>query len=206
MSDFACLQAAVKDRLSLYRFAHTVGVADMAERLAALYCPDRAGMLRAAALLHDITKELDDGAQRALLAAADIPLRADELASPKIYHSITAPVVIARDFPDFATAPLLSAVRWHTTGRAGMTLTEAILYLADYIEEGRSFPDSVSLRRRFFDAAPDKMHMTARMAHLASVVRESLEMTVAELTAAGAPVCEDTLAALAYFKNEQNPF
>ena len=206
MSDLALLEDAVRTRLSPYRFAHTLGVADMASQLAALYSPEKAEMLRAAALLHDVTKELADAEQLALLHKAGIALRADELASPKIYHGITAPLVIARDFPDFATDALLSAVRWHTTGRAGMTLIEALLYLADYIEVGRKFPDCVALRHRFFDAEPQKMDRTARLSHLAAVVCESLKMTVADLARTGAPVCEDTLKALAYFENEENPF
>lgn len=206
MSELVALQSAVQARLSPYRFAHTVGVVRMAACLGELFCPSEAHMLRAAALLHDITKELTPEAQLTLLEEAGVLLRADELASPKIYHGITAPLVIARDFPLFATDLLLSAVRWHTTGRAGMSLTEALLYLADYIEEGRTFPDCVELRRRFFDARPHKMDREARLSHLALVLRESLEMTVADLTDAGAPVCKDTLEALAWLKAEQNPF
>ena len=206
MSDLALLEDAVSKRLSPYRFAHTLGVADMAERLAMLYCPEARFWLRQAALLHDITKELDDETQLRLLAEAGLTIRPDEQASPKIYHGITAPLVIARDFPAFATNALLSAVRWHTTGRAGMSLCEAILYLADYIEEGRKFPDCVALRHRFFDAEPQKMDRTARLSHLAAVVRESLEMTVADLAGVGAPVCRDTLEALDFFKTEQTPF
>ena len=206
MSDLSLLRQRVEARLSPYRFAHTVGVADMAARLAALYCPDKAEMLRAAALLHDITKELDRKAQCDLLAKAGVKLRADELASPKIYHGITAPLVIVSDFPEYATEALLSAVRWHTTGRARMSLTEALLYLADYIEEGRSFPDCVALRARFFDARPEQMTEVERRLHLALVIRESLEMTVRELTCAGAPVCADTDEALSWLKAEENPF
>ena len=206
MSDLTALKRAVAARISPYRLAHTLGVADMAERLAMLYCPEKAEMLRAAALLHDVTKELDNGAQLALLAEASIALRADEQASPKIYHGITAPLVIARDFPAFADAAVLSAVRWHTTGRAEMSLAEALLYLADYIEEGRTFPDCVALRDKFFAANPKEMDMPARLAHLAAILVLSLEMTVNDLTAAGAPVCQDTLDALSYFQTVQNPF
>jgi len=31
-------------------------------------------------------------------------------------------------------------VRYHTTGRANMTMLEKVIFLADYIEPGRSFP------------------------------------------------------------------
>ena len=35
---------------------------------------------------------------------------------------------------------ILDAIRYHTTGRLGMTLLEKVVYLADYIEPGRHFP------------------------------------------------------------------
>jgi predicted HD superfamily hydrolase involved in NAD metabolism len=35
---------------------------------------------------------------------------------------------------------ILDAIAYHTTGRIGMTLLDKIVYLADYIEPGRSFP------------------------------------------------------------------
>jgi nicotinate-nucleotide adenylyltransferase len=39
------------------------------------------------------------------------------------------------------------AICWHTTGRAGMTLLEKILYLADYMEPTRDFEGVEELRR-----------------------------------------------------------
>ena len=35
---------------------------------------------------------------------------------------------------------ILDAIAYHTTGRIGMTVLEKVVYLADYIEPGRSFP------------------------------------------------------------------
>ena len=194
------LREAVKKELSPYRYAHTLGVEDMAARLAALFCPEREGLLCAAALLHDITKEYDGERQREILAAHGITLRPDEAASPKIWHGITAPLVIAERFPAFAHPALLSAVRWHTTGHWGLTRTEALLYLADYIEEGREFADCVALRHLFFDAAPEKMSREARLCHLQRVLLASLELTLAELEKSGAPACLDSKAAAEFLK------
>ena len=45
---------------------------------------------------------------------------------------------------------------YHTTGRTGMTLLEKIVYLADYIEPGRSFPGVDEVRemaKKSLDAA-----------------------------------------------------
>ncbi|MBR2011195.1 MAG: HD domain-containing protein [Clostridia bacterium] len=190
------LRERVEHTLSPYRFSHTKGVEDMAARLAALYVPQAQSMLRAAALLHDITKELSEEQQREILAAHEISLRPDEARLPKIFHAITASLLIPREYPDFADEALLSAVRWHTTGHGDMTVPEALLYLADYIEEGRRFGDCVRLRNMFFDAAPEKMDMAARECHLWSVMQAALSVTVAGLEAKGAFVCPDTLAAL----------
>lgn len=191
----ARLREQVKKTLTPYRFLHTVGVEEMVARLAALYLPEKAPMLRAAALLHDITKELPVEEQREIMAAHGLSLRADETVSPKIFHGITAALVIPAQYSAFADNELILAVRWHTTGRADMTLTEALLYLADYIEEGRKFSDCVLLRHLFFDAAPEKMEKAARERHLWETLLKSFDLTLEALAAEGTPVCLDTLAA-----------
>lgn len=205
LSEQALLALAerIEGRLSPYRMTHTKGVEEMAARLADLYCPEKKGMLRAAALLHDLTKEYTNEQQLALLEGQGIALRPDERETPKIWHAMTAPAVIERDFPDYADSDILSAVRWHTTGREGMTLAEGLLYLADFIEEGRTFPDCVALRRRFFDARPEDMTREQRARHLRDVLLFSFDMTLNELAREGRGVCLDTLAAQQYLKSRK---
>jgi predicted HD superfamily hydrolase involved in NAD metabolism len=41
---------------------------------------------------------------------------------------------------------VLEAIRFHTSGRPGMTLLDKIIYLADYIEPGRHFPGVEEVR------------------------------------------------------------
>lgn len=202
MSDFSPavlerLRADMKAMLSPKRFAHTLGVEECAARMARLLCPEQEGLLRAAALLHDCTKEYDAEKTAQVLAREGITLRPDEAASPATHHAITAPCEIGRMYPELATPALLSAVRWHTTGHAGMTLCEAILYLADVIEQGRSYPACVALRDRFWGADPASMSFAARLQHLHEVLLSSLTSVKDSLLAKGAPVCEDTLAAIA---------
>jgi predicted HD superfamily hydrolase involved in NAD metabolism len=187
------LRAAVSCEIGEYRMAHTLGVERAAAELAALYCPEKANLLRAAALLHDVTKELTDADQLNVFAANGITLRPDEAASPKVWHGMTAALLIPARYPDFADAELILAVRWHTTGHAGFTLTEAIVYLADLIEEGRRFPDCVAAREYFWGADPERMTPAARRSHLRNTVLLSLENTLSRLQ--GDAVCLDTLAA-----------
>ncbi len=191
------LREQMRERLSPARYAHTLGTEECVARMARALAPEQEPMLRAAALLHDCTKEYSEAQTMALLAREGITLRPDEAAAPATWHAITAPLVIERDFPRLATPALLSAVRWHTTGRADMTLCEAMLYLADVIEPGRTYPACVALRARYFAAEAEEMTTLARVRHLADVVLASLEGVRDSLLASGRSVCEDTLAAIA---------
>ena len=199
--EWSALRQSVAAQLSDYRMAHTLGVEQMALRLAALYCPEKADVLRAAALLHDLTKELTEGEQEAVFAAHSVALRPDEQASPQVWHGMTAALVIPQRYPDLADPELISAIRWHTTGRAGMTLTEALLFLADYIEEGRCFADCVALRKAFFDAEPEHMEMPARRRHLHRILLQYYENMLSRLRERGGVICLDSLAAGEDLKN-----
>ena len=189
------LREDIKSSMSPKRFAHTVAVEDMVARLCALYCPEYTLPLRAAALLHDLTKELTPEAQEALCVDYDIPTDDLQRLSPKTYHAKTAAARIVRDFPQFADPIIVDAVRWHTTGHASMTLTEKLLYLADYIDDSRTFPSCVLLRRYFFGAEPELMTREERELHLRATLLLSYENTLKDLLAEGAPIDEDTIRA-----------
>ena len=191
----AALRAEVMNRISPKRFRHTVAVEAMTVRLCALYCPEKTLQLRAAALLHDVTKELTDAAQETLCRELELPVTTEDRLSPKTFHARTAVGVISRDFPDFATEEILSAVRWHTTGRAGMTLGERILYLADYIDDSSSFPTCVLLRRYFWGADPEAMDAAARRRLLRDTLLLSFDLTVRDLLDEGRPVAVETAEA-----------
>ena len=189
------LRETVRGSMSPKRFAHTAAVEEMVARLCALYCPEYTFQLRAAALLHDLTKELTPEAQEALCVAYDIPVNDEQRLSPKTYHAKTAAARIVRDFPQFADPIIIDAVRWHTTGHAGMTLTEKLLYLADYIDDSRTFSSCVLLRRYFFGADPELMTREERERHLQATLLLSFEHTLKDLLAEGAPIDEDTVRA-----------
>lgn len=189
------LREKMKGSMSEKRFVHTAAVEEMVARLCALYCPEHTLQLRAAALLHDFTKELTPEAQQALCEAYDIPVDDLQRLSPKTYHAKTAAARIVRDFPEFADPIIIDAVRWHTTGRAGMTLTEKLLYLADYIDDSRTFSSCVLLRRYFFGAEPELMTKEERERHLRATLLLSFEHTLKDLVSEGAPIDEDTIRA-----------
>lgn len=189
------LALSVKKSMSEWRFKHTQGVFAEAYKLGKLYMPGRISELRVAALLHDITKEKSFEEHIAILKDNGYDVTDDDINSPKTLHAKTAPYEIKKSYPEFATERVLNAIRNHTTGRADMTLFDAIIYLADYIEETRTFEDCVYLRNAFWSAEPQKMDKAERERHLWKSVLLSLDMTVKDIESANGYISVDTLLA-----------
>lgn len=193
--ELAALRQSATKGMSPKRMIHTLQVEKMAAKLCALFCPEETDMLRAAALLHDITKECKLPEQLALCEKYGITRKGGDELAPKCFHAITAAAVIPDKYPEFATPTVINAVRWHTTGHAGMTLTERLIYLADYIDESRTFPDCVTLRTMFWSQNPAQMSMEDRLTLLRTVLITSYDMTMTGLIADGTPISPDTILA-----------
>lgn len=164
------------------RMPHVLGTEEEAARLARMFGADETEA-RIAALLHDCTKKLGMAEQLALCEQYGIELDELEQRALKLLHAPTG-AAIARHVFDVSDA-VYDAIRWHTTGRAGMTLLEKILYLADYIEPSREFadePDVVKLRQTVYEDLDKGLLM-------------GLEMTVQEMEEMGNPVHHHTLDA-----------
>lgn len=193
--EIVALRESIMSEMSPKRFAHTAAVEDMVVRLATLYCPHEIPALRAAALLHDITKEYDIPTHMAILTQAGKPPKHGEQYAHKTFHARTAALLIPDNYPLFNCDVVVNAVRWHTTGREGMTLTEQLLYLADYIDDSRIFPDCVRLRSFFWGAIPERMTEEERLTHLRRTLIMSFDMTMRALLSEGAVISADTALA-----------
>ena len=189
------LRAAVAAHMSQKRFCHTLAVESMTERLCAVLCPEQTMKMRAAALLHDVTKEKNAEEQIALCEQYGLTVTEADRLAPKTLHARTAAAVIPIEFADFADPLVLSAVRWHTTGRADMTLPEKILYLADYIDDSRTYESCVRLRHHFWDTDPAVCDMETRLANLRRTLILSYDLTIADLIERGKTVATDTIEA-----------
>jgi len=191
--------SALRERIRTYmsgkRLAHTIGVEREIAVLSGIYTPEGEYMLRVAALLHDITKELSHEEQLQLCDESGIIYTDAEKRMPKTFHARTAAVRIRRDFPEFADPAVIDVIRWHTTGRAGMTIGDKLLYLADYIEDTRTFPDCVELRRQFYAGLAGAADEASRALHLCDILILSFDMTIRGLLEDGTPIHMDTVAA-----------
>lgn len=195
----ASLRVRVAEFMTEKRYRHTLGVERECEKLGKLLLPDKINKLRAAALLHDITKVLSLEKQLQYCENFGIIHRNSDLLSPKIFHAKTASELVKRDYPEFADEEVVSGIRWHTTGHCDMTLFEAIVYLADYIEDTRTFEDCVKLRRFFYDgiAASKDQRDIIKVFYRTMIL--SFDMTISGLISENAPIDTDTVGARNYY-------
>lgn len=184
-----------RGEMSDKRYNHTLEVEKMAARIGALYAPDKINVLRAAALLHDVTKEYSTNLHLKVCAEKNIPLTECDVIASKTLHARTAAAVIPERYPDVAIPEVINAVRWHTTGKAGMSICEKIIYLSDYIDMSRSFGDCVALRDYFFGVDIESMTEEERLVHLDETLLISYDMTMRALIDKSAPISPETIAA-----------
>lgn len=174
------LRAVALSYLDRRRVPHVLGTEQEAIRLCARYGGD-AEKLRRAALLHDCTKRCSPEEHFALCERYGIEPDATERRNPKLLHALTG-AAIARDMYGMDDETV-RAIRYHTTGRARMTLSEKIMYLADYIEPSRDFPGVEALREACYEDIDKGLAL-------------GLEMTVKEMSERGEDLHRATLEAL----------
>ena len=149
------LSSAVSQRVSQKRFCHILGVERCAERLAMALIPQQTNEVRAAVLLHDVSKELPLEYQFEILENSGFELTEEDRNTDGVIHSFTAPIVIARDFKEFATDDVLSAVLKHTVGDAEMSVFDKIIFISDYVEDTRRYESCVKVRNLLFNGFDD---------------------------------------------------
>lgn len=133
----------LKAKLSPHRFQHVLGVEQAALELAERYGanPVQASI---AGLCHDYAKEIGDDDYRKVIMTQQFDL--DLLNwNNNVWHGYVGPYFIETELGLHDPA-ILQAVHSHTMGRPKMSTLEQIIFVADYIEPGRDFPEVVRAR------------------------------------------------------------
>ena len=183
------LEQVVVSLLNPNRVAHVLGCRDTAVELAKRWGADVTDAARAG-ILHDITKALDGPLQLTLCEAYGKILSDFSRKYPKTLHALTGSLVAERIFGE--NEAVVSAIRYHTTVKAGMNLLETIVYVADYMEPNRDFPGVEKLRALAFTDLP-------------SALKLGLEMTMEHLKKQGSEVSPESREALAYLNGGSDP-
>ncbi len=135
----------LKNRLSVKRYTHSVGVANTAARLAGMFNGDieRAYL---AGLMHDYARELPEEELLELTAKHNLSTDGVDLMQTSLLHGPVGAFLLEQE--GLITDPkVLDAIRWHTTGHPDMDQLASIVYISDYIEPGRNFPGVDALRQ-----------------------------------------------------------
>ena len=173
----------LKDNLTEKRICHTEGVEKTALVLAQRYGADKE-KVRIAARLHDACRKWDEERLNAFLQINDYDMER-YMDNVNLAHGKAAMQVAKHAFA-IKDEDILNAIAYHTTGRAGMSLLEKIIYIADAVEPGRDYEGVDALR----EVAIQDLDKACLM---------SLEGTRDYVLSQHADCDEDTIEAIAWF-------
>ncbi|MGM7635687.1 bis(5'-nucleosyl)-tetraphosphatase (symmetrical) YqeK [Bacillus sp. Hm123] len=134
----------VKEQITEHRYNHTLGVMHTAIELAEKYGadPQKAEL---AAIFHDYAKFRPKEEMAAIIEREGMDPRLLS-AHSELWHAPVGAYLVQTEV-GIDDLEVLDAIRYHTSGRVGMTLLDKVVYLADYIEPGRHFPKVEKVRK-----------------------------------------------------------
>ncbi len=179
-SKYQLYKDIIREKLSDYRYIHSVEVAASAVYLAEKYGGDKEKMYLAG-LLHDILKEASREDTFHYINKYNLKLSHLEQVTPKLWHAIVGAEYIRNEL-NIDDEEIITAVRYHTTGRKDMTLSEKILFIADFISADRNYNGADEMRERADKSLECAMDM-------------GLSFTIADLVEHGRAVHPDTVDA-----------
>ncbi len=169
----------ISKRMKFARFKHSKNVAKEAVRLAKKYGAD-IKKAEIAGILHDATKETDADEQMMLIQKAGLQLSELERSSPKLWHAISGSAYIQVEL-GINDKEIIDAIRYHTTGRAEMTLLDKVIFIADFTSADRDY-DGVDKMRKAADKDLDE------------AVLEGMAFTISDLAQRKLTIAPDTFA------------
>ncbi|MDO4568639.1 MAG: nicotinate-nucleotide adenylyltransferase [Clostridia bacterium] len=184
---YAAMRDGIRRDLSQARYMHSIGTAYTSVEMAAVFGVD-GHKARVAGLLHDCAKLPAHGAQFELAREYGMD-EALELPRGVLHAPLSAKR--ARSMYAVDDAEILSAIEFHTTGRANMSALEKVVLVADKAEPTRSYWGVEKLRRLAYS-------------DLNAAVVCAMDRGISHARARGQSIFEGTLAARDYIIKEQS--
>ncbi len=161
------------EKLDEFRIYHSECVSECAAVLAEKYGAD-SEKARLAGLMHDVMKNASPAEHLDLMEKSGETLSKVDLSNSKVWHQLSGAQYL-KENGIITDEEILGAIRWHTTGRADMTLLEKIVYTADFISADRDYPDVGIVRKLAEESLEKAILYTARY-------------TINKLVSAGMPI------------------
>ena len=155
-----------------------MGVEEMAVRLARMHGAD-SEKAAFAGRYHDLAKNFDEETMDAYIRKYGLPEYL--IGNNALAHSKVGAAILENEF-GVTDREILDSVRYHTTARKDMTLLDEVIFVADVVEDNRTYSD--------LDYYQDLAYRDLDRACL-----EILEYTIGSLTAKGKVIDKDTLEA-----------
>lgn len=133
--DLEQAKAWLSQQLTAERFEHSLGAMDKAAELAEKFqlLPAEKEQALLAGLLHDAAKTIPASELIDYCQQHELPLEETDRQAPQTLHPFVGAHMV-HEALKLGQPDLLNAIRYHTTGRAGMSRVEKIVYIADKIE------------------------------------------------------------------------
>ena len=128
----------LKDILSEKRYTHSVGVMEMAARLAEIYGAD-VETAKLAGILHDIAKEMSSEEKLKYVKENNIIINEVERINTPILHGKIGADIAKKKYG--INEQVQRAIEYHTTTNPNMDLISKIVYVSDKIELNRKSED-----------------------------------------------------------------
>lgn len=152
------IQEELSKVLRKKRYQHTLGVRYTAQAMAMCFGEDIHGA-GIAGMLHDCAKCYSGEEMLSLCRQNHIRFSETEQENPSLLHAKLG-AHFAKTRYGVEDENVLSAIRWHTTGKPGMSELEKIIFIADYIEPGRKMlPHMNEIRQMAFRDLDEAMYM-----------------------------------------------
>ncbi len=183
---FTELRRTIKKQVPEGRRSHTEGVVSVSVKLAKRYGAN-IHQAEIAALSHDLFRQIPSKEMEAW--AKELNVDIEEESSIEIVHGKLAAQALKIYFQIW-DEDIINAVSFHTTARKGMSLLEKIIFVADAIEPGRTYPGVDKLRRLAYIDLDEACRMV-------------IENTINYLENKSCKIHEDTLIAKKYFQRKK---
>lgn len=176
--DVDYLREYIRPLMTEYRYRHSLGVERQAVKMARRFGAD-VHKAAVAGILHDVCKDMPKGALLQNILESGIINGIDFKSSPQLLHSYAGALYLESHM-EIHDPEIIDAVRYHTTGRAEMSLLETVIYLADLSSDDREYADVEEMRRLC------REDLRGAMVH-------ALTFIVGDLARKNKPICPDTV-------------
>ncbi len=129
----------VKSTLSEKRFIHSENVMKRAIEYAKVY-GENEKYAKIAGILHDVAKEVPKEERIENAKKQGVELDSIELQSKGLIHAKVGAKIAEDRFE--CPMEICEAIKYHTTGKANMTMLQKIIYIADATSDERDYPDT----------------------------------------------------------------